>query len=158
MPSFLRRTSTMLARIKQPREDTLLPAVSALHSLYTSIHAVASGQQVDINTLFPRLDKRDIWDKRSHDVVESVLGIVRASRHGSAKLQRKEMLLLFMRVHSLVVEHDTITAAMERDNKDDELAMMQIELHSECSTIETELRSKAQWTAKYVTDCVGESV
>jgi len=67
------------------------------------------------------------------------------------------MFLLLVRVNSLVVEHDTITDALKRDQTDEELSMMQIELHSECSTIESQLKNEAQWTGKYVTGCVGES-
>ena len=67
------------------------------------------------------------------------------------------MFLLLVRVNSLVVEHDTITDALKRDQTDEELSMMQIELHSECSTIESQLKNEAQWAGKYVTGCVGRS-
>lgn len=64
-------------------------------------------------------------------------------------VQRKELFLLYLRVHSLVMEHDTIVAAMRRDPEDEELHMMQIELHSECSTIEAQLRNQVQWNTKF---------
>jgi len=70
-------------------------------------------------------------------------------------MQRKDMFLLLVRVNTLIVEHDTIAQALKRDQSDDELSMMQIELHSECSTIESQLKNEAQWTASYVTGCVG---
>ena len=66
------------------------------------------------------------------------------------------MFLLLVRMNTLVVEHDTITEALKRDPLDEELLMMQIELHSESSTIESQLKNEAQWTASYVTGCVGE--
>lgn len=76
MPSFLQRTSTMLHRISKPRVETLLPSVSALHSMYTGLHFMASGKQIDIGALFPRMDDREIWEERSQEVCESVMGIV----------------------------------------------------------------------------------
>jgi hypothetical protein len=66
----------MLSRVKVPRQDTMLPSISALHSMYTGLHSVASGKQIDVNALFPRMDDRNIWDPRSEEVIESVLGIV----------------------------------------------------------------------------------
>lgn len=83
MPSFISRTATMLSRVKVPRQDTMLPSISALHSMYTGLHSVASGKQIDINALFPRMDDRNIWDPRSEEVIESVLGIVRSRRSKS---------------------------------------------------------------------------
>jgi hypothetical protein len=73
-------------------------------------------------------------------------------------LQRKEMFLLFIRVNTLLVEHDTISAALARaGGTDEELSMMQIELQSECSTIEVSFNNEVHWTAKYIAGCVGES-
>lgn len=63
-----------------------------------------------------------------------------------------------MRVNTLLVEHDTISAALAREGgMDEELSMMQIELQSECSTIEVSFNNEIQWIAKYITGCVGES-
>jgi hypothetical protein len=76
MPSFISRTATMLSRVKTPRQYTMLPSISALHSMYTALHSIASGKQLDINALFPRMDDRNIWDERSEEVVESVMGVV----------------------------------------------------------------------------------
>lgn len=68
------------------------------------------------------------------------------------------MFLLFVRVNTLLVEHDTISAALAREGgTDEELSLMQIELQSECSTIEVSFNNEIQWIAKYNTGCVGES-
>lgn len=66
--------------------------------------------------------------------------------------------MLYLRVHSLVMEHDTIVAAMKRDPSDEELNMMQIELHSECSTIEALLRNQVQWTSKFQKGQTGQYI
>ena len=55
--------------------------------MYTGLHAIASGKQLDVNQLFPKLDGRDVWEQRSRDVIESVLGIVgQLDRHSCYNL------------------------------------------------------------------------
>ena len=64
--------------------------------------------------------------------------------------------MLFIRVNSLVIEHDTILSALSRSKNDTELLMMQLTLHSECSTLETELNTEMHWQAKYLKGFVGQ--
>ena len=37
---------------------------------------MASGKQIDVGALFPKMDDGDIWEERSEEVCESVMGIV----------------------------------------------------------------------------------
>jgi len=37
---------------------------------------MASGKQIDVGSLFPKMDHREIWEERSEEVCESVMGIV----------------------------------------------------------------------------------
>lgn len=66
------------------------------------------------------------------------------------------MLLLFVRINNLVLEHQTICRAAARTPDDEELAMMQIEICSECTTIEADLLDPDAWASKHIgKNCLG---
>lgn len=81
IPSFLDQTSKLLdkatARMSSSEADLVfLPSVSALHSMYTAFHALNAQKQISLTSLFPSRDTRPVWEERSCEVLETVVGIV----------------------------------------------------------------------------------
>jgi hypothetical protein len=65
------------------------------------------------------------------------------------------MLLALLRVHSLVIELETISKALQHNPEDDELVMMKMELESEASILKTELLDDGLFEEKYRRGCSG---
>jgi len=81
IPSFLDQTSKLLdkatASMSTSEADlAFLPSVSALHSMYTAFHSLNAQKQINLSSLFPSRDARPIWEERSCDVLETVVGMV----------------------------------------------------------------------------------
>ncbi|WVW85894.1 hypothetical protein I302_107932 [Kwoniella bestiolae CBS 10118] len=140
VPVYLGRASAILDRIKPAESPGLLPTSLAIHSIYKGFHHVSRSKQVQASSLFPKLDDRPVWSDRADNTVETIVGI------------RRDMFMLFLRIHSLVLEADIIHRAQERssDDEDDELEMMRMEIQAECSAVETELRDRETWTVKWL--------
>lgn len=66
------------------------------------------------------------------------------------------MFLAFIRIHSLVIESETIVKARERDQEDEELIMMQMELESEAAVMKADLLDEQLFEQKYKRGCEGE--
>ncbi|WWD02341.1 hypothetical protein V865_000380 [Kwoniella europaea PYCC6329] len=143
VPVYLGRASAILDRIKPAEPPGLLPTSLAIHSIYKGFHHVSRSKQVQASSLFPKLDDRPVWGDRADNSVETIVGI------------KRDMFMLFLRIHSLALEAEIIYRAQERssDDEDDELEMMRMEIQAECSAVETELRDRETWTPKWLTDC-----
>jgi hypothetical protein len=83
--------------------------------------------------------------------------LCRRGKNRAEVLQRRPMLFLFLRVHSLVVELKTVAKSLQRNQDDEELAMMLVEIRSECSSVELDLTEEPTWSLKYLTGCAGAS-
>ncbi|OCF40037.1 hypothetical protein I317_06175 [Kwoniella heveanensis CBS 569] len=143
VPVYLGRASAIMNRIKPAESPGLLPTSVAIHSIYKGFHHVSRAKQVQASSLFPKFDDRPIWGDRADNTVETIVGI------------KRDMFMLFLRIHSLVLEAEIIHRAQERssDDEDDELEMMRMEIQAECSAVETELRDRETWTVKWLADC-----
>ncbi|OWZ44051.1 hypothetical protein C361_03389 [Cryptococcus neoformans Tu259-1] len=139
--SYLRRTHAFIHSVADPARMTFLPTCSALHSIYSGFHSVSRGIQVNFGTLFPKMDDSSIWTQRANDTVETLVGISR------------DIFIHFLRVHSFVIEFQTISRALERAPDDGELIMMQLELQSDCSVMEADLKDEPLWRTKWLSGC-----
>ncbi|WVF69417.1 hypothetical protein IAT40_004194 [Kwoniella sp. CBS 6097] len=143
VPVYLSRAGAILDRFKPAESPGLLPTSLAIHSIYKGFHHVSRSKQVQASSLFVKLDDRPIWGDRADNTVETIVRI------------KRDMFMLFLRIHSLVLEADIIYRAQDRssDDEDDELEMMRMEIQAECSTVETELRDREAWAIKWLADC-----
>lgn len=69
----------MLAGLANPSPTSLLPTLSALHSLYSVFYAVAQGRRPSAS-LFKAYTLDPAWAERADNTVETLAGIVRPLR------------------------------------------------------------------------------
>lgn len=76
IPSFLDQTQSYLDQIEHPSTAPHLPTISAIYSIYRVLQAIASGQPLDLSSVFQLHEPRDTWVRVADETVERLVGIV----------------------------------------------------------------------------------
>lgn len=75
MPTFLSRLGSLLRRC-DPDDLSFVPTIAALHTMYANCHMLSQQVQVNPEHLAPYKTSQPVWDRRTEDVIETVLGMV----------------------------------------------------------------------------------
>lgn len=77
IPGFLAETSAALALCRHSSDSTFVPTITALHSLYTSLHALSTGRIIDTSVSDPELTPHlPNWEQSTEEVLQTVAGTV----------------------------------------------------------------------------------